>query len=56
MSTLAFAVINYSKLPLNDVEALLKIWLSDAWQKAQFRDILTPVLIQRKLELNEEEY
>jgi len=55
-SYLQIAVDYYKKVDMEALENILSLWLSVEWQNSPYIDILTPVLIQRKLELNEEEY
>jgi len=56
MSTIQLVINQYLNFSLEMSEQALDTWLNGDWDKAQFRDLLIPYLIQRKLELNEEEY
>ena len=49
-------VKHYLLLSLLEVERSLEQWLGIEWETSPYKDILTPYLIQRKLELNEAEY
>jgi hypothetical protein len=50
------AIKHYRGVELPTVEKLLYAWLDDTWSSSPYRDVLVPTLIQRKLELNEQEY
>lgn len=50
------AMAHYKQVALPTVEKLLEAWLDDTWSGSPYRDVLVPTLIERKLELNEQEY
>lgn len=50
------AINHYKQLGIENVECQLLIWLDPTWINSIYSDILIPTLIERKLELNEQEY